>query len=87
MNKIFILILLNFLFSCHKKNELDNIKDTKIDGYSTTWGVSSEKLSVCHQTGKWSIGKERKDWAEAIFECDITDEAIEPYNIKMEEYS
>ena len=87
MQKLATLALLGSLLAACGNDPLDDIKNTKIEGYNVTWAAAAENLSVCKPgTQQWQLQKENQGHlAAALFECELTDQAIAPYNIRLEE--
>lgn len=87
MQKLATLALLGSLLAACGSNPLDDIKNTKIEGHNVTWAAAAENLSVCKPgTQQWQLQKENQGHlAAALFECELTDQAIAPYNIRLEE--
>ena len=87
MQKLATLALLGSLLAACGNDPLDDIKNTKIEGYNVTWAAAAENLSVCKPgTQQWQLQKDNSvHLAAALFECELTDQAIAPYNIRLEE--
>lgn len=78
-------IMANLLAACGS-NPLDDIKNAKIEGHNITWAAAAEKMSVCKQgTQQWTLQAEREKNETVEFECGMTENAIAPYNDKLEE--
>ena len=89
MKKILTLaVLTQLITACGNHDPLNTIKNAKIEGYNSTWGESADKLSACKSgTQQWQI-KERENKNElntALFQCELTEQAIAPYNTRLDE--
>lgn len=86
MQRLATLSLLVSLLAACGSNPLDDIKSAKIEGHNITWAAAAEKMSVCKQgTQQWTLQAEREKNETVEFECDLTENAIAPYNDKLEE--
>ena len=85
MKKLATLTVMGGLLAACDSNPLDEIKNAKIEGYNVTWTAAVEKLSACKPgTQKWDLQAKRKSNEAAVFECEMTESAIAPYNDKLE---
>ncbi|WP_314909757.1 hypothetical protein [Cardiobacterium hominis] len=86
MKKLATLAMMGSLLAACNSDPLDDIKNAKIERYDVTWAAAVEKLSACKPgTQKWNLQAKRKSNEEAVFECEMTESAIKPYNDKLEE--
>ena len=78
--------MINLLVACDS-NVLNDIKNAKIEGNNITWAAAVEKLSACKQgTQRWQLQKDnRQHHTVALFECELTNQAIASYNARLEE--
>ena len=88
MKKLLTLTLFTSLLNACGGNELDNIKNAKIEGYNSTWSESADKLSACKSgTQEWKKIEDstRRGREVVLFECEATEQAIAPYIARQEE--
>ena len=86
MKKLLLPLLASLLYGCGA-DELETIKNAKIEKQDITWGVATEKLTFCKpETRAWQPIEEtnQKKRITATFHCELTEAAIAPYNEMQE---